>query len=411
MVIANELVPRLDFRADRGLDCQLAEPQANRISHVSDKLGWLMQDLQALDPGGSPTRANSITIEDLELRFPNGFVGLKSTSLHVPGGQFCTLLGPSGSGKTTLLRALAGLIAPSRGRITIGDTDVTGLPVQARNIGFVFQNYALFPHMNVAENIAYPLKLHNWSAAARDSRVKEILDLIELPHASGHTVGQLSGGQQQRVAIGRALAYRPSLLLLDEPMGALDRRLRQQLGADLRELQQRTGITAVYVTHDQEEAFILSDKIAVMSHGQILQYSTPAELYSQPRSRFVAEFLGEANLIDVVSRGSDDVAVTAYGPITFSSHASVDGRAASPALLIRPEDIFFDTDRATQAALPQPLEVKVLRNLFLGSRCLVTVQAPDGKELLIECSKADAAKAGTVVSVTWERSATVLLDS
>jgi putative spermidine/putrescine transport system ATP-binding protein len=370
-----------------------------------------MQDLQALDPGGSPTRANSITIEDLELRFPNGFVGLKSTSLHVPGGQFCTLLGPSGSGKTTLLRALAGLIAPSRGRITIGDTDVTGLPVQARNIGFVFQNYALFPHMNVAENIAYPLKLHNWTAAARNSRVKEILDLIELPHASGHTVGQLSGGQQQRVAIGRALAYRPSLLLLDEPMGALDRRLRQQLGADLRELQQRTGITAVYVTHDQEEAFILSDKIAVMSHGQILQYSTPAELYSQPRSRFVAEFLGEANLIDVVSRGSDDVAVTAYGPITFSSHASVDGRAASPALLIRPEDIFFDTDRATQAALPQPLEVKVLRNLFLGSRCLVTVQAPDGKELLIECSKADAAKAGTVVSVTWERSATVLLDS
>lgn len=370
-----------------------------------------MRDLQAVAPSGSPTQANSITIHDLELRFPNGFMGLKSTSLHVPGGQFCTLLGPSGSGKTTLLRALAGLIAPTRGRIAIGQTDVTALPVQARNIGFVFQNYALFPHMNVAENIAYPLKLHNWTAADRDARVREILNLIELPHAAGHTVGQLSGGQQQRVAIGRALAYRPSLLLLDEPMGALDRRLRQQLGADLRELQQRTGITAVYVTHDQEEAFILSDKIAVMSHGEILQYSTPSELYSRPRSRFVAQFLGEANLVDVQSIDGDDRAMTAYGPIGFAGQTGVRGMAAKPALLVRPEDIVFNSGRTSGTALAQPLGVEVLRTLFLGSRCLVTVRAPDDKEILVECNKSDVPPAGADVSITWDRSAAILLDS
>ncbi|WP_024927675.1 MULTISPECIES: ABC transporter ATP-binding protein [unclassified Mesorhizobium] len=365
-----------------------------------------------IDPhGGSPTSANSITVDDLELRFPNGFVGLKSTSLHVPGGQFCTLLGPSGSGKTTLLRALAGLITPTKGRIKIGDADVTALPVQARNIGFVFQNYALFPHMNVAENIAYPLKLHKWSAADREVRVKEILDLIELPHVANHTVGQLSGGQQQRVAIGRALAYRPALLLLDEPMGALDRRLRQQLGADLRELQQRTGITAVYVTHDQEEAFILSDKVAIMAHGEILQYSTPRELYTSPRSRFVAEFLGEANLIDVQSRQSADTAMTAYGPVSFATHATEGQASAKPALLVRPEDISFDPGRPSQAALAMPLKVEILRTLFLGSRCLVTVKAPSGQEILVECNKSDVPKAGGDVSITWDRAATVFLDS
>ncbi|AZO07909.1 ABC transporter ATP-binding protein [Mesorhizobium sp. M3A.F.Ca.ET.080.04.2.1] len=375
-----------------------------------------MQNVQAAHPDRSPIEANSVTIDNLELRFPNGYVGLKSTNLHVPGGQFCTLLGPSGSGKTTLLRALAGLVTPTRGRIAIGQKDVTTLPVQARNIGFVFQNYALFPHMNVADNIAYPLKLHKWSAADRTARVKEILDLIELSHAAGHSVGQLSGGQQQRVAIGRALAYRPSLLLLDEPMGALDRRLRQQLGADLRDLQQRTGITAVYVTHDQEEAFILSDKIAVLRQGEILQYSSPGELYARPRSRFVAEFLGEANLIDAQSTDGKGHAMTAYGSIGFAGHTSTNGQTTTPALLVRPEDIAFSSNRTSptatsQSALAQPLKVEVLKTLFLGSRCLVTVKAPDGKELLVECNKSGLPQQGEAVSITWDRSATVLLGS
>ena len=352
------------------------------------------------------SEANSISISDLSLTFPNGFVGLKSTGLQIQSGHFCTLLGPSGSGKTTLLRAIAGLITPTTGRIRIGNTDVTDLPVQARNIGFVFQNYALFPHMSVAENIEYPLKLHNWKVDARKARVKEILDLIELPHAAGNAVGQLSGGQQQRVAIGRALAYKPSLLLLDEPMGALDRRLRQQLGAELRAIQQRTGITAVYVTHDQEEAFILSDRIAVMAHGEILQYSTPADLYARPGSRFVAEFLGEANLIDVQSVAGD-MAVTAYGPLPFTAIETLHARHGQPSLLVRPEDIRF-VDSGSNHPTPV-LQAEVTRTLFLGSRCLVSAKMKDGKTLTVECGKSDAPREGTTCGVTWASSASIML--
>jgi putative spermidine/putrescine transport system ATP-binding protein len=342
----------------------------------------------------------------LSLTFPNGFVGLKPTDLHIQGGQFCTLLGPSGSGKTTLLRAIAGLLTPTAGQIRIGNTDVTSLPVQARNVGFVFQNYALFPHMNVGENIEYPLKLHKWAADARKARVNEILELIELPHAARSSVGQLSGGQQQRVAIGRALAYRPSLLLLDEPMGALDRRLRQQLGAELRALQQRTGITAVYVTHDQEEAFILSDRIAVMAHGEVLQYAAPGDLYARPTSRFVAEFLGEANLIDV-DAVTGDIAATAYGPLGFTGTGGSAGPAAKPSLLVRPEDIRFVLQGS---AAPTPvLDAEVTRTLFLGSRCLVSVKMADGKTLTVECGKSEAPGTGTRCGITWDRSAAIVL--
>jgi putative spermidine/putrescine transport system ATP-binding protein len=357
--------------------------------------------------GNGDGEANSILVEGLSLTFPNGFVGLKPTDLHIAGGQFCTLLGPSGSGKTTLLRAIAGLATPTAGRIQIGSRDVTSLPVQARNVGFVFQNYALFPHMNVAENIGYPLKLHNWSAAEREARVNEILNLIELPQAASSTVGQLSGGQQQRVAIGRALAYKPSLLLLDEPMGALDRRLRQQLGAELRELQQRTGITAVYVTHDQEEAFILSDKIAVMSQGEILQYSTPDALYTKPRSRFVGKFLGEANFIEVLSISAEGVAQTKYGAIPFTGADPTLEHASS--LLIRPEDIrFTKLDAAANRSASIPVQVS--RTLFLGSRRMVSVIMPDGDEFTVECGKAEVPAQGTEVAIVWDPSAAILLN-
>ena len=357
--------------------------------------------------------ANSITIDGLALTFANGHIGLQSTHLHVPGGQFCTLLGPSGSGKTTLLRAIAGLAKPTAGRILIGSTDVTGLDVQARNIGFVFQNYALFPHMNVAENIEYPLKLHKWSEADRAVRVKEILDLIELPHAGRRMVGELSGGQQQRVAIGRALAYRPALLLLDEPMGALDRRLRQQLGADLREIQQRAGITAVYVTHDQEEAFILSDRIAIMAGGVIQQYAAPSELYFRPRTRFVADFLGEANLVEVtaplVVTASGFEAATAYGPIRVEAADRPEG-ASKPTLVVRPEDIVLTRNGAERDGHVRPIPVEIVRELFLGSRCLVTARAPTGQEFRVECAKSRPTHGDAGFWISWAHSAAVLVD-
>ncbi len=353
--------------------------------------------------------ANSIAIDGVGLTFPNGFVGLKSTSLAIPAGAFCTLLGPSGSGKTTLLRAIAGLTAATSGRVLVGGRDVTALPVQARNIGFVFQNYALFPHMNVAENIEYPLKLHAWSPTDRAKRVRDILDLVELPQAGTRAVGELSGGQQQRVAIGRALAYRPAVLLLDEPMGALDRRLRHQLGADLREIQQRTGITAVYVTHDQEEAFILSDMIAIMAHGEIQQVAAPTELYRRPRSRFVAEFLGEANFLSVerVRReGPALFATTPYGDIPVADDR--DTGVGTLSVVVRPEDIHFTTGARDGHVAPIPVTVE--RELFLGSRCHVTVRGPDGAPLLVECPSGDVLAPGAAGHVTWRHDAAVLVD-
>jgi putative spermidine/putrescine transport system ATP-binding protein len=365
----------------------------------------------AATPG--PEGANGIALDRLGVTFANAFVGLQPTSLHIPGGKFCTLLGPSGSGKTTLLRAIAGLVPPTSGRIVIGATDVTTLPVQARNIGFVFQNYALFPHMNVAQNIEYPLKLHGWSADERKARVAEILQLIEMPQVAMRAVGELSGGQQQRVAIGRALAYRPALLLLDEPMGALDRRLRQQLGADLREIQQRTGITAVYVTHDQEEAFILSDTIAVMAQGSILQHATPTELYFHPNSRFVAEFLGEANFVAVsgLERGTDGglAGLTVYGAIPVTDGRGDPQAQTQLVAVLRPEDVVLTDDRANTGFVP-PIPVQIVKELFLGSRCRVTVRAPDGKEILVECAKAQVPAPGRPVCITWKLNAAVLVD-
>ncbi|MFL1526245.1 ABC transporter ATP-binding protein [Pseudomonas sp. O230] len=356
--------------------------------------------------------ANNIRVEGVGLTFLNGHVGLKATSLEINGGEFCTLLGPSGSGKTTLLRTIAGLIAPTTGQIFIGKSEVTNLPVQARNIGFVFQNYALFPHMNVAQNLEYPLKLHGWTSEERSKRVKEVLELIELSHVAERLVGELSGGQQQRVAIGRALAYRPSLLLLDEPMGALDRRLRQQLGAQLREIQQRTGITAVYVTHDQEEAFILSDRVAIMEQGKILQYSSPSDLYFRPSSRFVAKFLGEVNLLEVSSlRQTPEGAVveTAFGPIPVISPPQVTENAALT-VVVRPEHLMFLTTAQAPSDCITPIQVMIEKELFLGSRSLVTVTGyPAKQKLLVECTKAQIPPPDQPTWVTWKRSAAVLV--
>lgn len=362
----------------------------------------------------SSSGANGIDVRSVEVRFPNGYYGLKQTSLTIPAGAFCTLLGPSGSGKTTLLRSIAGLLTPNSGSISIGDRNVTNLSVQSRNIGFVFQNYALFPHMTVAQNIEYPLKLQKWPTADRAARVKEILSLIELPHVAARAVGELSGGQQQRVAIGRALAYRPSLLLLDEPMGALDRRLRQQLGTDLRDIQQRTGITTVYVTHDQEEAFILSDKIAIMDGGEVLQYDTPTELYFKPKSRFVAQFLGETNIVplqDLIERtGNSQVARTSLGdiPLPQKVHGATKGGAYS--LVLRPEDLVLLQNPDVGADMVPPIPVTIVRELFLGSRCLVTVSNMNGEEMLVECPKSNIPPLSSNVWLTWKCSATVVVD-
>jgi putative spermidine/putrescine transport system ATP-binding protein len=217
--------------------------------------------------------------------------------LTVTQGEFVTILGPSGSGKTTLLSLIAGLNRPTAGRIFIGGRDVTDAPAQERNIGLVFQSYALFPHMTVMENVLFPLGVRRIGGAAARSQALEALKLVRLDGLQDRRPSQLSGGQQQRVALARAVVFKPDILLLDEPLGALDRKLREELQVELKQLQRTLGVTTILVTHDQEEALSLSDRIMVLNHGKTQQVAAPAEAYLRPANRFVAEFLGIANFV------------------------------------------------------------------------------------------------------------------
>ena len=217
--------------------------------------------------------------------------------LAVTQGEFVTILGPSGSGKTTLLSLIAGLNRPTAGRIFIGGRDVTDAPAQERNIGLVFQSYALFPHMTVMENVLFPLGVRKIGGAAARSQALEALKLVRLDGLQDRRPSQLSGGQQQRVALARAIVFKPDILLLDEPLGALDRKLREELQVELKQLQRTLGVTTILVTHDQEEALSLSDRIMVLNHGKTQQVAAPADAYLRPANRFVAEFLGIANFV------------------------------------------------------------------------------------------------------------------
>jgi len=225
------------------------------------------------------------------------FVALAPTHLDVARGEFLTLLGPSGSGKTTLLGLIAGLTPPDEGRVHINGKDVTDGAPHERDIGMVFQNYALFPHMTIGENIAFPLKMRKVPAEEAQRRVQEALEMVHLPHVAQRLPRELSGGQQQRVALARCMVYRPSIILMDEPLGALDKKLRDQMQLEIKRIHRETGTTIVYVTHDQEEAMTMSDRICLMNGGAIEQLGAPQELYFRPRSLFVADFLGESNLL------------------------------------------------------------------------------------------------------------------
>ncbi|MFJ1645056.1 ABC transporter ATP-binding protein [Streptomyces sp. NPDC088258] len=256
--------------------------------------------------------------------------------LSIRRGEFLSILGPSGCGKTTLLNSLAGFVRPTGGRITLDGVDLTDVPTHRRGLGLVFQNYALFPHMTVADNVAYGLKVRRVERAERDERVTEALRLVGLEQYAGRRPRQLSGGQQQRVAVARALATRPAVLLLDEPLSNLDAKLRREMRVELRELQQRLGITMVFVTHDQEEAMSLSDRIAVMNGGRVEQLGSPTEVYRTPATRFVAEFIGAANILEGV--GAADGSLVVGGARLDSGLASLrDGVPVT--LAVRPERV------------------------------------------------------------------------
>ncbi|RUZ75994.1 ABC transporter ATP-binding protein [Mesorhizobium sp. M7A.F.Ca.US.006.01.1.1] len=240
----------------------------------------------------------AIRIEALRKEY-GGFVAVAGVDLVVNDGEFLTILGPSGSGKTTLLSMIAGLTEPSTGKMFIGGREVTSEPPQGRNIGLVFQSYALFPHMSVSQNVAFPLDVRKWDKQRTALAVRDALNLMQLGALADRKPAQLSGGQQQRVALARAIVFHPDILLLDEPLGALDRKLREELQVELKQLQRRVGITTLLVTHDQEEALSMADRVMILNDGAVQQLAAPEIAYLQPANRFVAEFLGAANIVSI----------------------------------------------------------------------------------------------------------------
>ena len=238
-----------------------------------------------------------ITLKDIAVSF-DGEPVLKKLNLSIRDGEFVTLLGPSGCGKTTTLRIIGGFVKPDSGDVFFGGKKITGLPPYKREVNTIFQKYALFPHLDVYENVAFGMRIHKKNEAQIRETVKEMLEMVNLSGFARRNVNQLSGGQQQRVAIARALANDPKVLLLDEPLGALDLKLRKDMQVELKKIQQRTGITFIFVTHDQEEALSMSDTVVVMDKGEIQQIGTPQDIYNEPRNAFVADFIGESNIID-----------------------------------------------------------------------------------------------------------------
>ncbi|PWR19759.1 ABC transporter ATP-binding protein [Zavarzinia compransoris] len=285
----------------------------------------------------------TITLDHVSIRF-GAHLAVDDAHLEIAGGEFFSFLGPSGCGKTTLLRCVSGFIQPTEGRVLIGGKDMKGVGPNKRPTALIFQNLALFPLMTVAENIAFPLEVRGVGRKQRRRRAEELLDLIALPGTADKKVTELSGGQRQRVAIARALAVEPDILLLDEPLSALDLKLRQHMRSELREIQKRVGLTFVYITHDQGEALTMSDRVAVMSKGVIEQVADPVALYDQPKTSFVASFVGETNAIPVTvsARDGDAVSAEAAGGLVLHGTAA-GGRHYRPGetclAFIRPEQV------------------------------------------------------------------------
>jgi putative spermidine/putrescine transport system ATP-binding protein len=314
-----------------------------------------------------------ITMRGLRKRY--GEVrALDDVDLDVRSGEFLTLLGPSGSGKTTLLMVLAGFIRPDQGELRFGNDDVTRLPPHQRDIGMVFQNYALFPHMDVAANIAYPLKLRGVVGAEQQRRVEAALQTVQLAGYGTRRVDQLSGGQRQRVALARAIVFEPRIVLMDEPLSALDKQLRERMQIELRQLHEQLGTTTIYVTHDQREALTMSDRVAVVNGGRIVQLDTPRSLYEQPANRFVAEFIGESSLLDV--RRDGGVWRCADQPLR---HAGASPAGARACLMLRPERVrLLGADGAEGLNV---LTAQVSGVVYQGDSYLLQARLTDGQAI------------------------------
>ncbi|MVO15574.1 ABC transporter ATP-binding protein [Parasedimentitalea huanghaiensis] len=292
---------------------------------------------------------------------------VKDLNLSMPKGEFLTMLGPSGSGKTTCLMMLAGFETATHGDIRLGGTSINNIPPHKRGIGMVFQNYALFPHMTIAENLSFPLEVRKMGKSEREEKVMRALDMVEMGAFGGRRPAQLSGGQQQRIALARALVFEPELVLMDEPLGALDKQLREKMQFEITHLAHRLGITVVYVTHDQTEALTMSDRVAVFEDGRIQQLAPPDKLYEEPQNSFVAQFIGENNTLEgVVKEINGGVALVQLdnGDLIDAKPVNVSQPGERTRVSIRPERVEFNKERMPEGA--HTLKAEVMEFIYMG---------------------------------------------
>lgn len=327
--------------------------------------------------------SQDVTLDHVTMRFGD-FTAVNNVSLTIKAGEFFSFLGPSGCGKTTILRIVSGFMEPSEGRVSIGGAEMRGIGPNLRPTALIFQNLALFPLMKVWENIAFGLEVRGISKAERRKRAQALLELVAMPDAADRRISELSGGQKQRVAIARALAVEPKVMLLDEPLSALDLKLRQHMRAELRAIQRRTGVTFIYITHDQGEALTMSDRVAVMSQGVIQQIGTPEEIYDRPATSYVATFVGENNIFFgtiTVVEGSMVGVETSAGHITARNGSGL-ALGAKAVVFVRPERL----KACTNAANANRLAARITHFDFEGNFANVFLQGPGGQELILQAA-------------------------
>ena len=318
-------------------------------------------------------------------------------TFSVDPGRFLTLLGPSGSGKTTTLNIIAGFESPTAGEVLLGSDPITSIPTYKRNIGMVFQNYALFPHMTVAQNIAYPLQMRRMDKSQIDQNVTEALQMVQLEGFGDRYPKQLSGGQQQRVAIARALVFNPPLLLMDEPLGALDKKLREQMQIEIKRIQNQTGITVIYVTHDQEEALVMSDQIIILNNGSLQQIGSPKEIYDRPQNRFVADFIGETNLFGAeIRKENNHFEIELTGIETqFKAPLELALTPGEASISVRPEMLWLD-DKTNNAGIAGQIEELI----YVGESTKYIVTVLDRQVVIRQPRRTDTGRFAKGDSVT-----------
>ncbi len=346
-----------------------------------------------------------VAFKNVQKSYDGRVLVVKDLNLSIGKGEFLTMLGPSGSGKTTCLLMLAGFETATHGEITLNKRPINNIPPHKRGIGMVFQNYALFPHMTVAENLSFPLEVRSIARHEREEKVRNALEMVQMGGFEGRRPSQLSGGQQQRIALARALVFEPDLVLMDEPLGALDKQLREHMQFEIKHLHERLGVTVVYVTHDQTEALTMSDRVAVFNDGRIQQLDAPDRLYEFPENSFVAQFIGENNTLrGVVERIGKDMAVVKIdgGEVVDAVPVNVSNAGERTQVSVRPERVELDQDRLPDGA--HTISAEVLGFIYMGDTFRIRLKVAGNDNFIVKCRNAPGRgrlTPGETVNIGW----------